>query len=673
MSKPIVGSATRDLVPTGARHVAACRKSNIRTVASEKPSTSRALVLRNGKHGARGTGELMILTKLSGREKLDLLAEDLVQRSKNAVMSPFRLEQCLKIAESQRNAYLDEILSLRDPQLFMELIQAELIARIPTNDATPEPLKNPSSLASVVATRVHNTYMLASAWKIVFEMLYELVELDLTDGNIKSQLKASADIRNRYLVLYDLVDILVNVTHAKFSVLATISPHYARYFKKTESIETDSKEHQFVFDWTGLREACVSFLDSIIIELCFPRAPYPKMILFQVLRDAVDESPKEATRFPQILWDVIGDLSIAVELQQLLEAPLLSSQCQSWVDTPRKMPMTYEDWVDAQLYSERACNKSEGFSDIIFPLEKTKSQDVLDNMWKCINLNYEMVSGSNIDSLWSLTDVLEASPQWYNFRTLNFGHSPDPVSNLRVFKSTNQQLVIKSHAANDTYDSMPELRSGSNSSDQDDRDDGNDDDNDTLGHNVPVTESEYDMDQEDEFREMLKEVTDIVNEADWLGAEGDVEAFTRDDRKSNPFLKLLGSLRGRMFSANPRLKTVTRIEPLHSRLARPIAQPIFATTRSPAASELKSNFQGNFSLPKLIANCLQNPVLSNVQRKKLECLRLRRKRKSLKGKNRYLTIRRQGRDPFLRRRLRLQLQPHLLLYHKNLLLQRWRL
>ena len=61
----------------------------------------------------------MLMRKISGREKMDLLAgmsssdcvpckmsqyniaEDLVEQSKKALMSPFRLEQCLKIAESQ--------------------------------------------------------------------------------------------------------------------------------------------------------------------------------------------------------------------------------------------------------------------------------------------------------------------------------------------------------------------------------------------------------------------------------------------------------------------------------------------------------------------------------------------------------------------------------------------
>jgi hypothetical protein len=37
-------------------------------------STARALVLRNGRHGAMGTGEIVALGRLSGREKLELLA-----------------------------------------------------------------------------------------------------------------------------------------------------------------------------------------------------------------------------------------------------------------------------------------------------------------------------------------------------------------------------------------------------------------------------------------------------------------------------------------------------------------------------------------------------------------------------------------------------------------------
>lgn len=68
-------STSRDLVPVGPRELSTKAKSHgKRDENGEKPTTARALILRDGKHGARGTGELIHVTKLIGREKLDLLA-----------------------------------------------------------------------------------------------------------------------------------------------------------------------------------------------------------------------------------------------------------------------------------------------------------------------------------------------------------------------------------------------------------------------------------------------------------------------------------------------------------------------------------------------------------------------------------------------------------------------
>ena len=79
------------------------------------------------------------------------------------------------------------------------------------------------------------------------------------------------------------------------------------------------------FDWNGLREACLSFTDSIIVELCFPRPSFPRDILFSLLRDAVEETPKETRRFPQVFWDAIGDFSVGFIIQSCLSPdPLLS-------------------------------------------------------------------------------------------------------------------------------------------------------------------------------------------------------------------------------------------------------------------------------------------------------------------------------------------------------------
>lgn len=113
-------SKSRDLVPVGPREVVGSRKHHAGSKRDEngnKPTTARALILRNGKHGAMGTGELVSTQPLSGREKLDLLAgsqprllgchcltldtEDLMNRYAQALATPFSAERAVKIAEAQ--------------------------------------------------------------------------------------------------------------------------------------------------------------------------------------------------------------------------------------------------------------------------------------------------------------------------------------------------------------------------------------------------------------------------------------------------------------------------------------------------------------------------------------------------------------------------------------------
>lgn len=71
--KPNKLPLSQDLIPVGPKHVQTTYHGK-RDQNGLKPSTSRALVLRNGKYGARGTGELVLAGKITGREKLDLLA-----------------------------------------------------------------------------------------------------------------------------------------------------------------------------------------------------------------------------------------------------------------------------------------------------------------------------------------------------------------------------------------------------------------------------------------------------------------------------------------------------------------------------------------------------------------------------------------------------------------------
>lgn len=82
------------------------------------------------------------------------------------------------------------------------------------------------------------------------------------------------------------------------------------YFKKSE--ENDPNNPEYMFDWTALREAYKSYVDSIVIELCLPNSQYPKYILARMLEDATQEAPRETKRFPQALFDALGDFAVNI-------------------------------------------------------------------------------------------------------------------------------------------------------------------------------------------------------------------------------------------------------------------------------------------------------------------------------------------------------------------------
>jgi len=70
-------------------------------------------------------------------------------------------------------------------------------------------------------SRIHNAYMLASAWKLVLDSLGELKYNGLKDRTAQADLKKNELLRSHYLVLFDMVSNLVEIGQHKFSVLAT--------------------------------------------------------------------------------------------------------------------------------------------------------------------------------------------------------------------------------------------------------------------------------------------------------------------------------------------------------------------------------------------------------------------------------------------------------------------
>ena len=199
MSKPLPGPATSskrtDLVPVGSRQVQIKHPSRL-DENGLLPSTARALVLRNGKQGAMGTGELMSLRKPIGREKLELLGgkplsngltvieypalsfkEDLLaQSTKNAIAAPFNIDRLLSTADAEYSgahrsvaltkttsiqvasdltAHVDSIKWLKDPDLFYHELVKETHSNLSQSSGTTrqDPLADRDAVINALSTR----------------------------------------------------------------------------------------------------------------------------------------------------------------------------------------------------------------------------------------------------------------------------------------------------------------------------------------------------------------------------------------------------------------------------------------------------------------------------------------------------------------------------------------
>lgn len=213
--------------------------------------------------------------------------------------------------------------------------------------------------------------------------------------------------------------------------------------------------------------------------------------------------------------------------------------------------------------------------------------------------NYKTVSGDDIDTLWRVNDALKPTPQWHSFYMPDLRNDSDD-DGYRVPPHANKKapkvLAIANSAANNSDDSMPDLQSVSNSSDEFDSDDDDSDDDDSDDDDE---ESGYDTEGEDDIRDKFRAAMDVIHEAAmWKDANIDepIDPLEEEYQKGNYFLKALGSLRGiysnfnrllcsrnefvlgRAFPSNPKLKTTSRKEPRYPKLGR-----IFNRTTVPLA------------------------------------------------------------------------------------------
>lgn len=170
--------------------------------------------------------------------------------------------------------------------------------------------------------------------------------------------------------------------------------------------------------------------------------------------------------------------------------------------------------------------------------------------------NYRSTSGKNIDDLWNLTDNFNSTPQWTSIflpGMARAGSNKGSGLDSARSKKKEQKKLLRVTNGDDllTDPDMPALQSVSDDNAQDD-DDGDesldDEDEDADDDDDGDDEGGYNTEEEDEIRELVREAMDIVHETDWQSGSDlpkVVDPF-EGDRKGNPFLKLLGSLRGNM-------------------------------------------------------------------------------------------------------------------------------
>lgn len=87
-------------------------------------------------------------------------------------------------------------------------------------------LRVPNATHSHCERSIHNTYMFASGWRLVGDIIRDLIDEGLDDTMVKAQLKSSPALRTRFLVLYDTVNVLVQAGQANFAILASASSEY---------------------------------------------------------------------------------------------------------------------------------------------------------------------------------------------------------------------------------------------------------------------------------------------------------------------------------------------------------------------------------------------------------------------------------------------------------------
>lgn len=162
-----------------------------------------------------------------------------------------------------------------------------------------------------------------------------------------------------------------------------------------------------------------------------------------------------------------------------------------------------------------------------------------------------------IDDLWDVGDIRHVKPSWHGFGS-GARQADDKMALVPAGKrgksagGKRKPLAIMDRDGDESDGSMPSLQTVSESDEEDDYTDDDDDDDDRYSNfdddSEGDSEDDYDTDEEDELRDLLREAMDAaVASGDFFESKANpAPSFDAlaEERKGNPFLKLLGSLRG---------------------------------------------------------------------------------------------------------------------------------
>ncbi|KIM23269.1 hypothetical protein M408DRAFT_332459 [Serendipita vermifera MAFF 305830] len=575
-------AATSALIPRAKRNAAG--EDTSRSVVPSKQrrpeanTTSKAIVLRHGRHGVWGEGQVGKFIKLSGQEKLALKAAEL----RTAVSPPFRLNELIKSAQAEMAEALDLISDLHDPDFFYEDISS-LIASRPK--LKPDLLTAPF-LAKTISSRVHNVYLLAASWKIVSNVLASLKEGGLSDSNVRNYLKGNSVARDAYLVVLDTIDMLCNLAQQELSVAVVGSNELGGLFSGGNKNKTFS-----AIDPASVMAAHRSLIDAVIIELVLPNSRYEPYILSAVLRDALETTPREeAKKFSQNVFDALGNFVALVEMKDMLLGPLYEQD--EWLKMPRKAAAgEIDEFFETIAQSLKASGKYDRWQARVYPLKKTKSPAQLEDLWRQVNTVYVDETGHSIDALWQLESERQAKPQystWFIPEEVAYGadipsDSEDPKSftlpnaerrraekkrkdksalvrqkkRFRKPDGPRPRKAITQDEEDDgsEFEGMPGLMSVSESSDDEFLDESSSEEEEEEEEEEEDDESEWEGREAETMRFLLSQAMDYQRRGGklppWTDASEDLSKEVPNSMKANPFMKMLRSFAGRMFNPDP--------------------------------------------------------------------------------------------------------------------------